>query len=92
MQGSPSTGTVGHFVWIGSAYALSVTSFVPLSGGLAQVFGRRPVVLGSLLFFALGSALCGAASSMNFLIAARTVQALDAPAIATLISNFPLSL
>lgn len=31
-------------------------------------------MLGSLLVFALGSALCGAASSMQFLIAARTIQ------------------
>ncbi|KAL4257764.1 MFS transporter superfamily protein [Pleurotus pulmonarius] len=72
------------FVWIGSAYALSATSFVPLSGGLAQVFGRRPVMLGSLLFFAVGSALCVAASSMNFLIAARTIQGVGGGGIASL--------
>ncbi|KAL0954049.1 hypothetical protein HGRIS_005201 [Hohenbuehelia grisea] len=72
------------FVWIGSAYALSATAFVPLSGGLAQIFGRRPVMLGSLLFFALGSALCGAASSMNFLIAGRTVQGVGGGGIASL--------
>ena len=26
-----------QFVWVGSAYALSATAFLPLSGGLAQV-------------------------------------------------------
>ncbi|KDQ22095.1 hypothetical protein PLEOSDRAFT_1109216 [Pleurotus ostreatus PC15] len=72
------------FAWIGSAYALSAPSFVPLSGGLAQVFGRRPVMLGSLLFFALGSALCSAARSMNFLIAPRTVQGVGGGGIASL--------
>lgn len=43
-------------------------------GGLAQVFGRRPVVLGSLFFFAVGSALCGAAQNMAMLIAGRAIQ------------------
>jgi hypothetical protein len=35
------------------------------SGGLANVFGRRPILLGGLLFFAVGSAMCGAASNMR---------------------------
>ncbi|KAG8901972.1 hypothetical protein FRC01_009698, partial [Tulasnella sp. 417] len=42
--------------------------------GLAQIFGRRPIVIGSILFFALGSGLCGGASSMAMLIAGRTIQ------------------
>ncbi|KAI0316904.1 iron permease [Amylostereum chailletii] len=70
------------FVWVGSAYTLSATAFIPLSGGLSQIFGRRLVILGSLLIMAIGSALCGAASSMNFLIAARTVQGLGGGGIA----------
>ncbi|KAG8946148.1 hypothetical protein FRC04_012003 [Tulasnella sp. 424] len=44
------------------------------SGGLAQVFGRRPIVISSILFFALGSGLCGGASSMSMLIAGRAIQ------------------
>lgn len=34
------------FVWVGSAYALSGTAFLPLSGALADIFGRKPVMLG----------------------------------------------
>ena len=60
------------FVWVGSAYALSSTAFLPMSGGLAQIFGRRPVMLVSLVFFALGSAISGAAQSMGMLIAGRS--------------------
>ena len=33
------------FVWVGSAYALSSTAILPLSGSLANIFGRRPVML-----------------------------------------------
>ncbi|TFY63949.1 hypothetical protein EVJ58_g2941 [Rhodofomes roseus] len=64
------------FIWVGSAYTLAGTAFIPLSGGLSQIFGRRIVVLSSLAIMALGSALCGSAQSMTHLIAGRTVQGL----------------
>lgn len=49
------------------------TAFLPLSGGLAQIFGRKAVILSALAFFAAGSAVCGAAQSMNMLIAGRSM-------------------
>ncbi|PAV18467.1 MFS general substrate transporter [Pyrrhoderma noxium] len=73
-----------EFEWIGSAYALASTAFLPLSGGLAQVFGRKPVLLSQVLLFAVGSAICGAASSMNILIAGRTIQGIGAGGISSL--------
>lgn len=60
------------FSWVGSAYALSSTAFLPLSGALADVFGRKPVMMGSILLFAIGSALAGAAQTMTMLIIARS--------------------
>jgi len=33
--------------------------------GLAHIFGRRPVLVGGLLFFGVGSAMCGAAKNMK---------------------------
>ncbi|GJE93488.1 MFS general substrate transporter [Phanerochaete sordida] len=72
------------FVWVGSAYALSSTAFLPLSGALADIFGRKPVMLGSIFLFALGSALAGAAQNMNWLIAARTVQGIGGGGILNL--------
>lgn len=62
------------FVWVGSAYALASTALLPATGGMAQIFGRRPTMLLALAMFALGSALCGSARNMNWLIAGRTVQ------------------
>lgn len=49
-------------------------SFFMGSGGLAQIFGRRPIVISSILFFALGSGLCGGANCMSMLIAGRAIQ------------------
>ncbi|TFY54573.1 hypothetical protein EVJ58_g8782 [Rhodofomes roseus] len=60
------------FIWIGSAYTLAGTAFIPLGGGLAQIFGRRIVILASLAIMSLGSALCGSAKNMTYLIAGRT--------------------
>ncbi|KAI0297883.1 iron permease [Multifurca ochricompacta] len=70
-----------QFIWVGSAYALGSTALVPLCGGLTQIIGRRPIMLSAIFLFALGSTICGAASSMNMLIAGRSVQGLGAGAI-----------
>ncbi|KAG8221503.1 MFS general substrate transporter [Butyriboletus roseoflavus] len=73
-----------QFTWVGSAYALSSTAFLPLSGGLAQTFGRRPAILITIGLFALGSGICGGANSMNMLIAGRTIQGLGGGGIQSL--------
>ncbi|KAJ6458426.1 iron permease [Mycena vitilis] len=73
-----------QFVWIGSAYTLCSTAFVPLSGSLAEIFGRKILMAVSIMIFAVGSALCGAATSLNFLIAGRAVQGLGAGGLASL--------
>ncbi|KAJ3004101.1 hypothetical protein NUW54_g4970 [Trametes sanguinea] len=69
------------FVWIGSAYGLASAAILPFSGRLSDVFGRRPIMLISIAIFFLGSALAGSAKTMNWLIAARTVQGLGGGAI-----------
>ena len=87
---STALPTIAHdlratqFVWVGSAYALSSTAFLPMSGGLAQVFGRRPAILLTIGLFALGSGICGGASSMDMLIAGRAIQGLGGGGIQSL--------
>ena len=48
---------------------------MPASGGLSNIFGRRVVMLGSIAIFAAGSAINGAAQSMNMLIIGRSEHA-----------------
>lgn len=43
----------------------------PLPGGLAEVFGRKPVMMGALSFFLAGSVVCAVAQNMTTLIAGR---------------------
>ncbi|KAJ7181547.1 iron permease [Mycena crocata] len=54
----------GDYIWVGSAYALSSTAFIPLSGNLADVFGRKLIRLFSIAIFVVGSALAGASQDM----------------------------
>ncbi|KAJ3230074.1 hypothetical protein HDU77_001392, partial [Chytriomyces hyalinus] len=60
--------------WIGTAFFLTATSFIPMYGQLADVFGRKPTFLLAIGIFQIGSLMCGAANSMNLLIAARAIQ------------------
>lgn len=62
-----------NFSWIASSYALSSTVFIPIFAGLAEVFGRKPVLLSAIALFAIGSTVCGAATNMSMMIAGRTV-------------------
>ncbi|KZT60036.1 MFS general substrate transporter [Calocera cornea HHB12733] len=64
------------FVWVGSAFTLAQTAVLPLSGNLAQVFGRQATLQAFILLFTVGSAISGAATNMQTMIAGRTVQGL----------------
>lgn len=64
--------------WVGSIYMLSSTVTIPLWGSLADIRGRKPVMLAGLAFFLLGSVLSGAATSMPALVVARAVQGIGA--------------
>jgi len=61
--------------WTVDAYTLVVSSFLILGGSMADRVGRRRVFQVGLATFGLGSLLCAVASTIGFLIAARTVQA-----------------
>lgn len=72
-----------QFIWVGSAYALASSAVIPLTGGISQIFGRRPAMLLSIGSFATGSAICGAAQNLPMLIAGRTIQGIGGGAILT---------
>ncbi|KAJ7635129.1 major facilitator superfamily domain-containing protein [Roridomyces roridus] len=74
----------GDYIWVGSAYALASTAFIPLSGNLADVFGRKPVMLASIVFFAIGSTLAGAAQNMSMMITSRSIQGIGGGGILAL--------
>ncbi|KAI9353438.1 major facilitator superfamily domain-containing protein [Obelidium mucronatum] len=70
--------------WIGTAYFLTATAFIPVYGQLADVFGRKLTFLVGITIFEIGSLLCGAATSMNMLIAARAIAGMGGSGIFSL--------
>ncbi|KAJ7745389.1 major facilitator superfamily domain-containing protein [Mycena olivaceomarginata] len=75
--------TEGDYIWVGSAYALSSTAFIPLSGNPRGCVWAS-VMLASIAFFVLGSAIAGAAQNMPMMIAARVIQGTGGGGILTL--------
>jgi hypothetical protein len=69
------------YAWVFTAFLLSSTLGVMLSGKLGDQLGRKPTFLGGVFLFLAGSALCGAAHSLPWLIAFRVLQGLGAGAI-----------
>ncbi len=74
-------GGFSQFPWLFSVYLLAQAVSVPVYGKVADLFGRRPVMLFGIGMFLVGSVLCGAAWTMPVLIAARVVQGLGAGAV-----------
>lgn len=61
-----------------SVFLLGFAVGMPVYGPLSDRFGRRPVLLGGVCLYLLGSVACLLAADMNALIASRFVQALGA--------------
>lgn len=76
-----SLGDFTLFPWLFTSYLLAQAVTVPIYGALADTFGRKPVMLFGIAVFALGSLLCGLATSMLALVVFRAVQGIGAGAI-----------
>jgi len=70
-----------RYTWVTTAYMLTSTVMVPIYGKLSDLFGRKSIFLIGVSIFLFGSALSGAAQSMNQLIAFRALQGLGAAAL-----------
>jgi MFS family permease len=74
-------GGFSLFSWVFSAYLLTQTVSIPVYGKLADLWGRKPVLIAGTLIFLTGSALSAAAWSMVILIGFRALQGLGAGSI-----------
>lgn len=64
--------------WVVLAYLLTVTSLMLGFGRLADMVGKKSIYQTGFVIFVLGSALCGAAPNVVWLIGFRVLQAVGA--------------
>lgn len=74
-------GGFALFPWVFSIYLLAQAAMTPIYGKLADLYGRKPVLMVGSLIFLLGSALSGLSWNMFTLIVFRGLQGLGAAAI-----------
>jgi len=68
------TAGVAGLQWVVNAYTLAFASLLLTGGALGDRLGARRIYLAGLAVFTLASALCGAATSLPVLTAARILQ------------------
>ena len=64
----------GLYPWVAAAYLLTNAIFIPVTGRLGDLYGRKPFLLAAILLFTAASMLCGLAGSMLQLVLARGLQ------------------
>src|SRR5579862_8155952 len=73
MQGSLSASQ-DQIAWVLTSYIIAAAIMTPLTGWLADRFGRKPVFLFSIIGFTIASALCGMAFSLDQVVFFRLLQ------------------
>ena len=63
-----------QYAWVTTAYLLTSTAVVPISGKLSDMYGRKLFLCGSAAGFVAASALCGLSQDMTQLIVFRGLQ------------------
>jgi DHA2 family multidrug resistance protein len=93
MQGSFAAG-VDEITWVVTTYLVAAGIMIPTTGWIAGQFGRKRYFLISITTFVISSAMCGAARSLNQMVAFRFLQGIAGAALqplsqAILMETFP---
>jgi EmrB/QacA subfamily drug resistance transporter len=67
-------GDVEQLPWVVTAYLLASVAVTPLYGKLADIHGRRPMMLIAIAIFIAGSILCALSPSVPLLAFSRAIQ------------------
>ncbi len=82
--------------WVALAYLLTIATLTMSMGRLGDVVGKKKLFIAGIVVFTLGSALCGIAPDVSWLIGFRVVQAIGSVLIlalgaAILVEAFPVN-
>ena len=73
IQGSVAA-SADEITWVLTSYIVAAAIFTPLTGWLAGRFGRRRLMLWSIVGFTAASGLCGLASNLEEIVGFRLLQ------------------
>jgi len=68
-----SLGEIEKLAWVGIGFPMGSVSVILLLGWCYAVFEIKYLIIGSIVAFEAGSALCGAAPTMNAMIFGRVI-------------------
>ncbi len=93
MQGSFSA-SVDEIAWVITSYLVAAGIMIPMTGWIAERFGRKHYFVASIVMFIVASALCGVAQSLNQIVLFRLMQGAAGAAMmplsqAILMETFP---
>src|SRR5215468_2254208 len=93
MQGSFSA-SVDEIAWVVTSYLVAAGIMIPMTGWIAERFGRKKYFIISIGTFIIASALCGIAQSLNQIVLFRLAQGAAGAAMmplsqAILMETFP---
>src|SRR5579862_1686584 len=83
MQGSLSA-TQDQISWVLTSYIVAAAIMTPLTGWLAARLGRKNLFAGAVIGFTITSMLCGAAQSLEEMVAFRLLQGVFGAALVPL--------
>lgn len=71
-------GGFAHYTWITTAYLVTSTVVIPITGKLIDMYGRKSFYTVGLVVFVVGSVLCGFSQTMTQIIFFRGFQGIGA--------------
>lgn len=74
------------YTWVGGAFILGSTAVTPVWGSVADIWGRKHIMLIAQALFFAGSLLCALAPDMDAFIAGRAVQGIGASGMGILVN------
>lgn len=73
--------TIEDVAWVVTSYAIANVIIIPMTGFLAQYFGRKTYYLVSIVLFTVASYLCGTSTSLTELVLFRFIQGIGGGAL-----------
>ena len=71
-------GGFSQYTWVTTAYIITSTIAIPITGKLTDMYGRKWFYVGGIAIFIVGSLLCGFSQTMTQLIFFRGFQGIGA--------------